>query len=92
MPTCCTTQQTIQPPGETLRNLTRTQEEALRAIAFFRRQRKVGRGWLVGDKRLSEKLVERLEKMELVEESFIRSKPVLQLTNVGQAIKAQLLQ
>lgn len=46
----------------------------------------------MGDKRQSEKLVEGLEKMELVEESFIRSKPVLQLTNVVQAIKAQLLQ
>lgn len=87
-------QNTVDDPaaGETLRSLTRTQEEALRAIAFFRRQRKVGRGWLVGDKRLSEKLVERLEKMELVEESFIRGEPVLQLTIVGQAIKAQLLQ
>lgn len=77
---------------EAIGSLTRTQEEALRAIAFFRRQRKVGRGWLVGDKRLSEKLVERLEKMELVEENFIRGEPVLQLTIVGQAIKAQLLQ
>jgi hypothetical protein len=77
---------------EAIGSLTRTQEEALRAIAFFRRQRKVGRGWLVGDKRLSEKLVERLEKMELVKESFIRGEPVLQLTIVGQAIKAQLLQ
>lgn len=87
-------QNTVDHPaaGETLRNLTRTQEEALRAIAFFRRQRKVGRGWLVGDKRLSEKLVDRLQKMELVEESFIRGEPVLQLTIVGQAIKAQLLQ
>ncbi len=87
-------QNTVDDPaaGETLRSLTRTQEEALRAIAFFRRQRKVGRGWLVGDKRLSEKLVERLEKMELVEESFIRGEPVLQLTIVGLAIKAQLLQ
>lgn len=87
-------QNTVDHPaaGETLRSLTRTQEEALRAIAFFRRQRKVGRGWLVGDKRLSEKLVERLEKMELIEESFIRGEPVLQLTIVGQAIKAQLLQ
>lgn len=87
-------QNTVDHPaaGEMLRSLTRTQEEALRAIAFFRRQRKVGRGWLVGDKRLSEKLVERLEKMELVEESFIRGEPVLQLTIVGQAIKAHLLQ
>lgn len=78
--------------AEALRSLTPTQEEALRAIAFFRRQRKVGKGWLVGDKRLSEKLVERLERMELVEESFIRGEPVLQLTTVGQAIKARLLQ
>ncbi|MBW9081103.1 hypothetical protein JNB84_24375 [Rhizobium pusense] len=87
-------QNTVDHPAarETIRSLTRTQEEALRAIAFFRRQRKVGRGWLVGDKRLSEKLVERLEKMELVEESFIHGEPVLQLTIVGQAIKAQLLQ
>lgn len=30
--------------------------------------------------------------MELVEESSIRGEPVLQLTTVGQAIKAQLLQ
>jgi hypothetical protein len=52
---------TADPPAavEAISSLTRTQEEALRAIAFFRRQRKVGRGWLVGDKRLSEKLVER---------------------------------
>lgn len=77
---------------ENLRSLTRTQEAALRAISFFRRQRKVGRGWLIGDKRLSEKLVERLEKMELIEESFIEGEPVLQLTVAGQAIKAQLLQ
>jgi hypothetical protein len=74
-------QNTVDHPaaGETIRSLTRT-------------QRKVGRRWLVGDKRLSEKLVERLEKMELVEESFIRGEPVLQLTIVGQAIKAHLLQ
>jgi len=85
---------TADPPtaADTLRSLTRTQEEALRAIAFFRRQRKVGGGWLVGDKRLSEKLVERLERMELIEESFVGGEPVLQLTIVGQAIKTQLLQ
>lgn len=46
---------------DAFKGLSRTQREALAAIAFFRRQRKVGRGWLVGDKRLSEKLVERLE-------------------------------
>jgi hypothetical protein len=78
------------PAADVAKSLTRTQQEALRAIAFFRRQRKVGKGWLVGDKRLSEKLVERLEQMELVEESFERGEPVLQLTIVGRAIKALL--
>ncbi|MGO4567613.1 hypothetical protein AB4Z52_21770 [Rhizobium sp. 2YAF20] len=77
--------------ADTARSLTRTQQEALRAIAFFRRQKKVCKGWLVGDRRLSEKIVERLERLELVEESFVRGEPVLQLTIVGQAIKARLL-
>ncbi|WP_457584976.1 hypothetical protein [Ensifer canadensis] len=77
---------------DTVKRLTRTQQNALRAIAFFRRQRKVGNGWLVGDKRLSEKIVGRLEQLDLVEESFVRGEPVLQLTIVGQAIRARLLQ
>jgi hypothetical protein len=71
--------------AQTAKNLTPAQREALRAIAFFRRLRRAGSGWLIGDKRLSEKLVERLEAMELVEESFIGGQPRLQLTIVGQA-------
>lgn len=77
-------------PAETAKSLTRSQRDALRAIALFRRQRKAGKGWLVGDKRLSEKLVERLEMMELVEKSFIGGQPTLQLTIVGRAIEAKL--
>jgi hypothetical protein len=80
-----------RPAVDTARSLTRAQQDALRAIAFFRRQKKVGKGWLVGDKRLSERIVERLEQLELVEESFVRGEPVLQLTIVGQAIKGYLL-
>lgn len=76
--------------GDTIKSLTRAQRQALAAIAFFRRQRKAGRVWLVGDKRLSEKLVERLEQMQLVEESFLGGEPRLQLTIIGQAIKAKL--
>lgn len=76
--------------ADTIKSLTRAQREALSAIAYFRRQRKAGRGWLVGDKRLSEKVVQRLEKMELVEMSFLGGEPRLQLTIIGQAIKAQL--
>jgi predicted nicotinamide N-methyase len=74
------------------KSLTHTQQEALRVIAFFRRQRKVGRGWLVGDKHLSEKLVARLEQLDLVEQSAVNGRPVLQLTIVGEAIKGWLLQ
>ena len=48
---------------DTAKSLTRTQQDALRAIAFFRRQKKVGKGWLVGDRRLSERIVERLEQL-----------------------------
>ncbi|NVD43023.1 hypothetical protein HT585_29585 [Ensifer sp. HO-A22] len=77
---------------DTSKSLTRSQQDALRAIAFFRRQRKLGTGWLVGDKRLSEKLVGRLEQLDLVEESVVRGEPSLQLTIIGQAIRARLLQ
>jgi hypothetical protein len=76
----------------TAKSLTRTQQDALKAIAFFRRQRKVSKGWLIGDKRLSEKIVGRLEQLDLVEESVVQGAPVLQLTIVGQAIKVRLLQ
>jgi hypothetical protein len=72
--------------------LTRAQQDALRAIAFFRRQKNMGSDWLVGDKRLSHRVIGRLEQLDLVEESVIRGEPMLQLTIVGQAMKAKLLQ
>lgn len=74
--------------SETLKTLTRAHREALEAIAFFRRQRKAGRGWLVGDKRLSERSLS--EQMQLVEESFLGGEPRLQFTIVGQAIEAKM--
>jgi len=77
---------------DTARNLTRSQQNALRAIAFFRHQKKVGSGWLVGDQRLSNRIVGRLEQLDLVEENVLRGVPVLQLTIVGEALKAKLLQ
>ncbi|HEY0122206.1 MAG TPA: hypothetical protein VGC14_10690 [Rhizobium sp.] len=76
--------------SETVKALTRAHREALAAIAFFRRQRNAGRGWLAGDKRLSEKVIERLEQMQLAEESFPGGEPRLQLTIVGPAIEAKL--
>lgn len=44
----------------------------------------------MGDKRVSEKVVERLELMQLVEETFLGGEPRLQLTILGQAIKEKL--
>lgn len=63
--------------------LTRTQQDALKAIAFFRRQRKTGGRWLVGDKRISQKVVSDLEKLDLVDEGRVRSESVLVLTTAG---------
>lgn len=72
--------------------LTQAQQQALSAIVFFRRQRKVTRGWVIGDKRLSEKLVRGLLLMDLVVENVIDGRPVLQLTPAGKAARAQLTQ
>jgi hypothetical protein len=69
-----------QDPRNTL---TRTQQDALKAIAFFRRQRKTGSRWLVGDKRISQKVVLDLEKLDLVDEGRLRSDSVLVLTTAG---------
>jgi len=44
----------------------------------------------MGNKRTSEKLVERLETMDLVEESFVGGHPKLQLRIVSQAIEPPL--
>lgn len=79
-------------PLDLPKKLTHAQREALCAIGFFRRQRKVTRGWVVGDKRLSEKLVRSLEQMNLVAENLLDGRPVLQLTVSGMAMKAQLTQ
>jgi hypothetical protein len=74
------------------KTLTRAQQEALSAIVFFRRQRKATRGWVISDKRLSEKLVRSLVQMDLVVENVLDGRPVLQLTPAGRAARAQLTQ
>ncbi len=77
---------------EVAKSLTRAQQSALTAIGFFRRQRRVGRGWRVGDKYLSDKIVGRLQQLDLVEASAVNGEPILQLTIVGEAIKGRFLQ
>ena len=76
---------------DTAKDLTRTRQDALKAIAFYHRQKEISGSWLVGNKRLSEKIVDRLERLYLVEESFLRGEPILQLTMIGQAFQAHLL-
>ncbi len=50
------------------------------------------RGWVIGDKRLSEKLVRGPLQMDLIVENVIDGRPVLQLTPAGKAASAQLTQ
>ncbi len=79
----------VQDPRKTL---TRGQQDALKAIAFFRSQRKTGSRWLVGDKRISLKIVSDLEKLDLVDEATIRSQSVLTLTTAGNLAAERLSQ
>jgi hypothetical protein len=63
--------------------LTKTQRDAVTAIRRFRHQRKVGSTWLVGDRRLSRRVISDLEKMRLVREVTAGGNPVL--TYIGGA-------
>jgi hypothetical protein len=65
------------------KTLTRTQQDALKAIAFYRRRKKAGSRWLIGDKRLSEKLISGLERLDLVDESLVHGEATLNLTPAG---------
>ena len=74
------------------KKLTRTQQDAVKAIAFYRRQRKGGRVWLVGDKRISVKLISDLERLDLVGEGRLRGESVLRLTTAGSLVAERLRQ
>ena len=76
--------------GETVKALNLAHREGLAAIAFFRRQRKpAGAGWSATSGS-PKRVIERLEQMQLVEESFLGREPGLQLTIVGQAMEAKV--
>lgn len=64
--------------------LSRAKLDALRAIARYRRQRRVGKGWIVGDKRLSASLIGRLEADAMVKEISLSGTPVLVVTEGGR--------
>jgi len=66
------------------KTLSRAKLDALRAIARYRRQRRVGKGWIVGDKRLSASLIGRLEADAMVKEISLSGTPVLVVTDGGR--------
>lgn len=70
--------------------LTRAQQHAIKVIAFYRRQRKIGNRWIVGDKKISEKLVSDLKRMELVRERLLGESSVLSLTQAGRLVADRL--
>jgi len=61
-------------------SITKTSLEALTAIAKFRRQRRVGRAWLIGDRRVATKTIEALEQKDLIREVAFNGTPALVLT------------
>jgi hypothetical protein len=70
--------------------LTRPQQHAINIIAFYRRQRRVGNQWLVGDKKISDKLVSDLKRMELVREQLLGGGSILSLTQAGRLVADRL--
>ena len=57
--------------------LTSAQRSAVSAIKQFRMQRKLGSAWLVGDRRLSSRVVSDLERLKLIREETVAGRPVL---------------
>jgi hypothetical protein len=66
------------------RMLSKTKREVLTAIATYRRQRRSGSGWIIGDKRVSASIVAQLEAQTLVREIAISGTPVLVVTEDGR--------
>jgi hypothetical protein len=69
-------------------SITKTSLEALTAIAKLRRQRRVGRIWLIGDRRVATKTIEALEQKNLVREVAFNGTPALILTDGAKTFLA----
>lgn len=69
-------------------SITKTSLEALTAIAKFRRQRRVGRAWLIGDRRVATKTIEALERGDLIREVAFNGTPALVLTDEAKIFLA----
>lgn len=63
--------------------------DAVSSIARYRHQKRAGRAWLVGDRRLSSSVVAKLKAQNLVEEIALRGTPVLMLTDQAKSMLAR---
>jgi len=68
--------------------LSRTSVNTLSAISRYRYQRRSGREWLIGDKRVSTATIADLERKAFVKEVAFNGTPVLVLTNEGKRLVA----
>ena len=75
---------------EPRKQLTRSQQDAVKAIAFFRRQKKANGRWLVGDKQISGRVILDLERLELVDEKLVQGQSLLKLTTIGSLVADRL--
>lgn len=73
-------------PGAT--SITKTSLNVLTAIARFRHQKRLGRVWLIGDRRVATKTIERLEQQDLIREVAFGGSPALILTDVAKSYLA----
>lgn len=71
------------------KQLSKTAVGTLSAIHQYRHQRRLGRGWLVGDKRISTSTVANLEKEAFVRETATNGFPRLVLTDEGKRLVAR---
>lgn len=62
-------------------SITKTSLDVLAAIASFRHQKRLGRVWLIGDRRVATKTIERMERQDLVREVAFGGNPALILTD-----------
>ena len=72
------------------KQVSKTAIRTLAAIHQYRYQRRSGRVWLVGDKRISMPTVVNLEKDALVKELAFNGSPYLALTDEGKRLIVNL--
>ena len=75
---------------EPRKQLTRSQQDAVKAIAFFRHQKKANGRWLVGDKQISGQVNLDLERLDLVDEKLVQGQSLLKLTTIGSLVAERL--